>query len=473
MERETKRRKEMSGAAKSSGGGLPGGSGNAVGGFHFGDRMEGLLWKEGKTIRKWRRRYLVVEGGTLKYYNPKKKNMTDEMLGTINLLDAHVQEGFRKGRPYVFEIVVKDRAFAFAGETASEKEEWVEAIDRCKFEALSKERRRQQGEEADAMDFVEEEELYSKRVGGFQFDGGKSSQEVSYGLRRLFNAKVCGCYEKQWILTELLQSSKYQLDLEAGTIRFIEGEEGQRASASSSDVHSPASSHPPRIRIANVIVYGTFSSVTQTWMWAWGNTMLPKRIREQALVFKEYGKMQDILELQIEQFGSQVVTPSFLGLICSSVVDAIGYFVCPFKSGFLYLGLTAVSTSTPLPEGTFSLQQEIEEMTSWLSSHDRTDLSCYMHSMEHVVDIYRSVLELYGVSNQRVALVNWLQWRELIVSVEKGLDGGYVVTGRFLPHNQVGKKSKKQSKKSHNEIVAVFDEETQTLRSLSTSVAKD
>jgi len=97
---------------------------------------EGWLIKQGAIVKSWKRRYFVLKGTILEYYEkPGKKQC-----GTINLNNASsVATSAECKKPYLFKIVIPgSRTYFIAAESEQEKTDWIVALQSAISKAVSR-----------------------------------------------------------------------------------------------------------------------------------------------------------------------------------------------------------------------------------------------------------------------------------------------------------------------------------------------
>lgn len=95
--------------------------------------------------------------------------------------------------------------------------------------------------------------------------------------------------------------------------------------------------------IASVLVVGTTSDSTGTWLWSWANGYLPDHISEPVQKVREFGlaeNLQDLTEpyaTDDEQFCWDMTA------IAARLMDAKGAYRCPGDNGYIYMIYTDIS----------------------------------------------------------------------------------------------------------------------------------
>jgi len=88
---------------------------------------EGILIKQGKRLKSWRRRWFVMRDGLLDYY--KLKTYGKERKGSIALYSSRVESSNEIPNNHLgFQIVTPHRIYHLYGESDQETKFWIDAI---------------------------------------------------------------------------------------------------------------------------------------------------------------------------------------------------------------------------------------------------------------------------------------------------------------------------------------------------------
>ena len=84
---------------------------------------------------------------------------------------------------------------------------------------------------------------------------------------------------------------------------------------------------------------GSFSHLSETWLWAWGNEQadLPKNVIEQSLKLKKFGEENNIDLFKFPKFDATKEDLHPLGIIASGMFNSSGYYVGNYGQGTLVL----------------------------------------------------------------------------------------------------------------------------------------
>eukprot|EP01137_Pigoraptor_chileana_P018881 Opistho-2@79062 len=105
---------------------------SVVGPSQSGSRKRGYFYKQGGTVKSWRKRWFVINQRycRLEYYKDEKSAEGGENLGSVDLaLCSSIGEGDAKtGIANSVELVTPQRVYQFKFETESERNEWLAAF---------------------------------------------------------------------------------------------------------------------------------------------------------------------------------------------------------------------------------------------------------------------------------------------------------------------------------------------------------
>lgn len=86
-------------------------------------------------------------------------------------------------------------------------------------------------------------------------------------------------------------------------------------------------------------ILGSWSHVTNTWLWAWANTIsnLPQNLLEQAYALKKFGEENEIDLLTVPEFDAEDKTLHLIGMIVSGIFNTSGYYKANYGKGTMLL----------------------------------------------------------------------------------------------------------------------------------------
>jgi hypothetical protein len=88
-------------------------------------------------------------------------------------------------------------------------------------------------------------------------------------------------------------------------------------------------------------VLGTWSSESDTWLWAWANDALPQSVTEAASTTREYGRVHELEALTEAKLGATTAELSEdLASVVVELADLAGMYRAPTQNGFIWLGFT-------------------------------------------------------------------------------------------------------------------------------------
>jgi hypothetical protein len=143
--------------------------------------------------------------------------------------------------------------------------------------------------------------------GSFQFLPGLV-RTPSEGFEQLCQERLGPAMERQGAMLQRLGLDRrhgYELDLQGGTLRFVD-EQGRTLSQ------------------ARTTLLGSFSDLTRTWAWAWGNASLPPALQEPSRRLCDQVTRRDLWEISTPQFSTDLGTAQALALLLSTEADAEG-----------------------------------------------------------------------------------------------------------------------------------------------------
>ena len=94
--------------------------------------------------------------------------------------------------------------------------------------------------------------------------------------------------------------------------------------------------------IASVLVAGTTSNSSGTWMWGWANNHLPKQVSEGVSSVKEFGEIEGQAQLTSEKLPDTENLGWMMTAVAVKVLGARGAYRCPTKTGYVYFVLTSL-----------------------------------------------------------------------------------------------------------------------------------
>lgn len=130
--------------------------------------------------------------------------------------------------------------------------------------------------------------------------------------------QFCGiALHKQIDFYEVIGSRNWNADLDIGEISFGDG------------LDFPIQS------------LGTFSHVSQTWLWAWANPQAgySERFLQQALQLKDYGEAHQLDLLTIGRLNARPIDMHIIGSIASGMFSASAYYIADYGQGAMVLTL--------------------------------------------------------------------------------------------------------------------------------------
>lgn len=147
---------------------------------------------------------------------------------------------------------------------------------------------------------------------------------------------------KQLTLGDLIGDSRWQADLDAGTIRFGSGE-----------------AHP-------IQVLGTESHSDRTWLWSWANTVsdLPPAVTRAAERLRSLGQSRGIPELSTRKLSIGEASGHTLSMIASGALAAGSYYRGPYEGGAAFFLLLDYPRPEQLDRSALRLIRAVELVIS-------------------------------------------------------------------------------------------------------------
>lgn len=150
--------------------------------------------------------------------------------------------------------------------------------------------------------------------------------------------------EKQDKLLRLIGEHLWELDLDAGTIRF----DG---------------------RTFPFQVLGTESDNTLTFLWAWANeqTEIPENLLASSLKLREWGRTEGVAEFITPSVDLDKADGHMLAMISSVVANMSCYYRGPYEGGAVYLLITGPEIDS---QPSFDVASFIARLTALAASYD-------------------------------------------------------------------------------------------------------
>ena len=95
----------------------------------------------------------------------------------------------------------------------------------------------------------------------------------------------------------------------------------------------------------SVVFLGSFSEVTETWLWGWANATIKDELSEPALKIREYGIQHDIPEFCYPKIAVTEQEAWGIGAIGCRILDGMGIYRGPAGNGFILMLITSIAKS--------------------------------------------------------------------------------------------------------------------------------
>ncbi|MCL2174530.1 MAG: hypothetical protein FWB73_00655 [Treponema sp.] len=91
-----------------------------------------------------------------------------------------------------------------------------------------------------------------------------------------------------------------------------------------------------------VIQIGSWSSISDSWMWAWANDSVTEKTKQKSAKIKELAEITGYDIFSLEAFEAKESIAHQLTAISANYLNAIGYYIAPFVELKLFFALTKV-----------------------------------------------------------------------------------------------------------------------------------
>jgi len=91
---------------------------------------------------------------------------------------------------------------------------------------------------------------------------------------------------------------------------------------------------------------GSHSTVSETWLWSWGNSSIVPNLVTGALRVREYGLEHEIVELVKPKFEASDDDAWRLAAVSAFILKSFGVYRCPVRIGSSFLALESASWAT-------------------------------------------------------------------------------------------------------------------------------
>jgi hypothetical protein len=98
--------------------------------------------------------------------------------------------------------------------------------------------------------------------------------------------------------------------------------------------------------IARISFVGSFSTKSETWLWAWANFSLVEAVREPAIGVREYGEKNGFLPLTIPKWSATQEDGWHMAAVAARILGGEGAYRTPSDNGFTFMVLHDVRSSS-------------------------------------------------------------------------------------------------------------------------------
>ena len=84
-------------------------------------------------------------------------------------------------------------------------------------------------------------------------------------------------------------------------------------------------------------IVGSFSQVSDTWMWAWANDSIGDHLKLSATRVKQYGEIRQLFPLTMAQWDAEEMDAWAMAALAAKLTDAVGSYRCPNSQGAAFV----------------------------------------------------------------------------------------------------------------------------------------
>jgi hypothetical protein len=97
--------------------------------------------------------------------------------------------------------------------------------------------------------------------------------------------------------------------------------------------------------IAKIDFIGSYSSKTDTWLWAWANFHLLENVRTSVQAVRDFGELHDYPCLTTPKWAAEKVNAWEMAAVAACVLNARGVYQSPFEGGASFLLIREISSA--------------------------------------------------------------------------------------------------------------------------------
>lgn len=94
-------------------------------------QKEGWVSKQSRHLRRWKRRWLVLENSTLYSFKAEKSYRDPTEVIDLRVFSSVKSSEDYTNKPNSFDVYSTDMVFSMVADTESEKEDWIRAIGKA------------------------------------------------------------------------------------------------------------------------------------------------------------------------------------------------------------------------------------------------------------------------------------------------------------------------------------------------------
>ena len=94
--------------------------------------------------------------------------------------------------------------------------------------------------------------------------------------------------------------------------------------------------------VCGVVLLGTYSFISKTWLWGWANESLYEKLTKETLKVKEYGESQNVMDLVHRKTEATETEAWALGSYACRILNGKGIYKGPSDNGFTLMMITSL-----------------------------------------------------------------------------------------------------------------------------------
>lgn len=173
----------------------------------------------------------------------------------------------------------------------------------------------------------------------------------SEALQALYQTHALASFGQQLALLPIIQEGQWAFDMQSGTLDF---------------------STPEGSRAFPVQILGTEGYSAASWMWGWANTAsaIPEPLLAAGRQLQQLGEALGVPELSQPSHPLEQADGHTIALVASGLLQAAGYYRCPYEGGALFVLLDDPSAHEPSDRLDLRLVRLLAEAAGALAPFD-------------------------------------------------------------------------------------------------------